>query len=516
MKKLIIFFLLYTNLMVGQQTIFNLQSNFGYKNLHLKNVLPTDSCYYLIGVITDTTNQQAYGGSLFLKLSLNADTLLTKKLVSPSRNYLALNTDLIMTPDGNLVTAGVILDSIVRVFFVKYTLAGDTLFTKEYTSPNSAIDNYISAVDLTKHSHGYYLTATFIPDGVKNKTIVWKLDESGNVIRQKTYGYGIFMAEVVGSTLVEPDDGLVIGVCRTNVSYVSNDYFCQNHIFQVDSSGNLIWDYFSPNAQLLYIPNSIVKTDDGGLVLACKKGVEHILSPNLSSLLWHSYIFKLNADHQFVWGTELRGSKRSIGKNLVKILQANDSGGYVAYGTVLEDKSDGIERQGTWIVKVSNQGDSLWARYYTIFDGFSSPPDPEDFKATPDGGYIVCGRTFGSSENFGWLMKLDSFGCLIPGCNSNDGPNITTEAETQIKLAIYPNPTSDFLNFELRMSTLPQRASFRIVDANGKVVKELKSDSPWNTIILPVRDWASGVYWLQYSEGGEVRAVEQFIVNSRT
>lgn len=117
-------------------------------------------------------------------------------------------------------------------------------------------------------------------------------------------------------------------------------------------------------------------------------------------------------------------------------------------------------------------------------------------------------------------MKLDSFGCLIPGCNANDGPNATTEdpegaGEPTFHLAIYPNPTTDFLNFELRAPQLPKAASFRILDAGGRLVKEFRTDNPRDTFIVPVRDWAAGVYYLQYVEKGEVRAVEKFIITKK-
>lgn len=117
-------------------------------------------------------------------------------------------------------------------------------------------------------------------------------------------------------------------------------------------------------------------------------------------------------------------------------------------------------------------------------------------------------------------MKLDSFGCLIPGCNANDGPNATTEdpkgaGKAEIKLAIYPNPTTDFLNFELRAPQLPKAASFRILDSGGRLVKEFYTDNPRDTFIVPVREWAAGVYYLQYVEDGEVRAVERVIVKKR-
>jgi Secretion system C-terminal sorting domain len=511
MKKLILLFILFSNWIAAQQATFNIQSNFGYRDVHLRNVLPTDSCYYVNGSLRDT-GQVYKGGSLFLKLSLTGDTLHTQKLVVPFRNYQATNTGLLTAPDGNLVTAGVVLDSLVRVILMKYTPEGDTIFIKEYPNPEGTINSYISAVDLQRHSYGYYLTATFIIAGSKNKTVVWKLDELGNVIQQKTYGYGISMGESVGSTLVNANDGITIGVCRHNLSITQNNLFCQNHIFQVDSLGNVGWQYFSPNTQLLYIPTSMVNASDGGLVVASNKGIEHVLSPSLSALISHNYIYKLDADHQFVWGREFRGSQRG-GPHFVDILQANDGGGYVAYGTVRENVSDGVDRDGTWIVKVSNQGDSLWARYYTIFDGFYGRPDPEDFKATPDGGYIVCGRVPGGSENFGWIMKLDSFGCLVPGCNANDGPNSTNEEAPSLHLTIYPNPTTDFLNIFVNAPIPASRASFRIINSEGSLVKAFKTDNFNSTYIIPVRDWAAGGYYLQYMEQGEVRATNKFIVS---
>ncbi len=152
-------------------------------------------------------------------------------------------------------------------------------------------------------------------------------------------------------------------------------------------------------------------------------------------------------------------------------------------------------------------------------------PEPIDFKPTLDGGYIVCGTTQEGHETWGWLMKLDSFGCLIPGCNANDGPNATTEdpegagepsfPQSGGHLAIYPNPTTDFLNFELRAPQLPKAASFRILDSGGRLVKEYRTDNPRNTFIVPVREWAAGVYYLQYLEKGEVRTVERFVVTKR-
>lgn len=99
--------------------------------------------------------------------------------------------------------------------------------------------------------------------------------------------------------------------------------------------------------------------------------------------------------------------------------------------------------------------------------------------------------------------------------NPCQGPNNTDEEKANFQLSIFPNPTTDYLNFELRTTQPLQKASFRIYYANGKLVKELQSDSPKDTFIVPVWDWAAGAYFLQYEDGGEVRAVEKFMVVKR-
>lgn len=72
-----------------------------------------------------------------------------------------------------------------------------------------------------------------------------------------------------------------------------------------------------------------------------------------------------------------------------------------------------------------------------------------------------------------WLLKLDEHGCLIPGCHLADA---TVEAiAPEIKFAIYPNPASGYLNFQLRTARPVREATFRILDAGGRTVKEFNS-----------------------------------------
>ncbi len=509
MKKLILIFCLSAHGLLAQVT-FNVQSNYGYLNLKLTNVLPTDSCYYVNGVITDSTGQQNRFGSLFLKVGLDGDTIISKKLVVSNEQYLTWNAGLHADTEGNLATAG---ETPNGIFFLKYTQSGDTLFIKEYDNPYYPKESFITSDNLSQFEAGYYLSGIFLkpPELYRSDIVLYKLDHIGSVLYQKAYGSNL--SDFIGSTIVENDGGLIIGAGRNNKNTNLQNFISRTHIFKVDSIGNIIWEYLSPQGQLRDIAYSMVKTPDAGVVIASGKGIEHPINASVGQLRWHAYIFKLNANHQQIWGRELRGVRHTGGTGVAKLVTATDDAGFVACGNLLEDKSFGEPKYGSWVFKVSNQGDSLWARYFTFVEGLDKYYEPVDMKATPDGGYILAGQQIDGLETFGWLMKLDSFGCLIPGCNANDGPNATEEAKAEMKLAIYPNPTSDFLNFELRSPRLPQRVSFRIVDSNGKVVKEMKSDSPRDTFILPVREWAEGAYILQAFEGNMLLTTDKFIVS---
>ncbi|MBK8563364.1 MAG: T9SS type A sorting domain-containing protein [Saprospiraceae bacterium] len=505
MKKLLLSFCLISHY-VSAQVTFNVQSNFGYPFCFLRSVVPTDSCYYVTGIVQDSTNAI---GTIFLKFDLNGDSLLSNKLINPNKWYGAWFGDMLQTDDGHLLEIGQVADSLQKGGIFKFKTSGDTLFVKEYLSPHP--DNLIFApYQIVKSATGKYHILNAVESADYNNQLVLSFLDTGlNVDFHKTYGIPQ-KDELPGALLADDDGGIIVGANRDNTNTNLKNFTSNTYIFKVDSLGNVLWEYLSPNGQLRDIAYSMVKTSDGGLVVASGKGIEHSINASVSQLRWHSYIFKLNANHQQVWGRELRGVRHTGGTGLAKVVTATDGAGFVACGNLLEDKSFGEPKYGSWVFKVSNQGDSLWARYFTFVEGVDRYYEPVDLKATPDGGYVIVGQ---SLENLGWLMKLDSFGCLIPGCNANDGPNATTEKKVEMTLAIYPNPTSDFLNFELRSPILPQRASFRIVDANGKVVKQLQSDSPRDTFIVPVREWAAGVYFLQLIEHREVIHSEKFIKN---
>ena len=115
-------------------------------------------------------------------------------------------------------------------------------------------------------------------------------------------------------------------------------------------------------------------------------------------------------------------------------------------------------------------------------------------------------------EAKGWLVKLDEYGCLVPGCQLVPTQDISEGKPPGISVSVYPNPVSDMLNVYSWSPYMPKHALLRIVSSSGQVVRESPVTRSDLTSMIPVGDLAAGVYWVQYVEGGVVVATEEAVV----
>ena len=191
MKKLIwAVLLLWCSFSFGQTTTFNKRVDAGYPFLNLTKILPTDSCYYVVGAITDTTGG-ATVGCLFLKLSLEGETIWQNPLGSPQKFFRSWGSGLFAVGDTSFVTMGHTTDSISKSVIYKYNLEGDTIFTKEFFSPFYPEENFISAANsihpVNDTSFSALAGVNGLPGGA-NIEIYWiRLHESGSIINSKVF-----------------------------------------------------------------------------------------------------------------------------------------------------------------------------------------------------------------------------------------------------------------------------------------------------------------------------------------
>ena len=500
----------------GQDTFHKL-IYFDYPGVpSFRGVHPTDSCYYVVGNTTDSTFTSVV---IFAKVDLEGELLFHKYLQYPGTDYYNTYSDLSGTPNGNLLTCGDAWGDEGLAQLRIFDTNGDTLLTKGFKNLNFPDQIHEVALEIRQNEKGGYamlisFQADDSPTDIDISLIV--LDSLFQTEFYKNYASSS-TDEISNSLIVDDDGGYLIGAKRTNEADVQLNFNCRTLIVKVDSMGGQAWQWLSPPGVLQDEAKAMIKTPDGGLVVASGIGQEIGNNPNIHTLVWDAMIFKLDADRNVVWSTPFRGDLPTGGTELTEMVEAPDGSGYVASGIFLEYISDVEWYHTSWLVKVSPEGDSLWSRRYTYFNGEFVAPEVFDMKATPDGGYVLVGFTVNQYDVItnpivpAWIMKVDSFGCLIPGCHlDDDTTSVVGDLEKWAELVIYPNPVRDYLNFQLKGQNL-KWASYRIINAEGEVMEFIESASPESTISVPVQNWPGGVYFLQYLEEGDVRLSHTFI-----
>lgn len=409
-------------------------------------MVATDSCYYVKATFNDTLVPTRLG-ILLAKLNLEGDLEFSKTIKHPDRLYSNDFCNLLNGNDGFLYEVALVGDSVSRAILIKYTHDGDTILTKEYYSIlYPALQYFVPRVIRQNPNDGFALLFGHESIPLSDFDISLLLLDSGYNIQQYKKLATTPQQETATALILDNDGGYIIGADRSNLNLVSENFTSRTLVVKTDSIGNSVWQWLSPSGVLQGAAEAMFKTTDGGLVVASKEGFEVVVNQNDGIIYWDALVFKLDADKNEVWRTPLRGSHPGPSTELVEMVEAIDGSGYVVTGIVADSVSGPEPTFGCWLAKVSSEGDSIWARYYSWIDGVKIRPEPWSLAATPDGGYVAVGTCLNVLEPTipGWVLKLDEYGCLVPGCHL---PNITMEeGMSTVQLSIYPNPTSDYLN----------------------------------------------------------------------
>ena len=116
-----------------------------------------------------------------------------------------------------------------------------------------------------------------------------------------------------------------------------------------------------------------------------------------------------------------------------------------------------------------------------------------------------------------WVVKVDSLGCLVPGCEGFLG--ITSQITNMgYALSVYPNPVRDRLHVRVQLP-----ASFKtegilvltVLSAEGKLVRQRAVPScAANEAIMDVTGFAPGNYTLHLSDAHTWITGKQFVLCS--
>jgi hypothetical protein len=310
-------------------------------------------------------------------------------------------TSIKQTSDGGYIVAGVAYSFGVGngdLWVLKLDPSGNVKWQKTYGKAGGDV-----ATSIEQTSDGGYIVAGATDSFGKGFSDLWvlKLDSSGNVQWQKTYG-GADWDEA--SSIEQTSDGGYIVAGETDSFGAGRDDLW---ILKLDSSRNVQWQKTYGGAKD-DMAKSIWQTSDGGYIVAG-------MTESFGDIKGDLWVLKLDSSGNVQWQKTYGGAKDD---GAISVKQTSDGGYIVAGGT----DSFGKGNEDLWVLKLDSSGNVQWQRTY----GGVGFDDSSSIQQTSDGGYIVAGATnsFGAGDDDSWVLKLDANG-EIKDCPAMGTSNAT-------------------------------------------------------------------------------------------
>ena len=312
----------------------------------------------------------------------------------------------------------------------------------------------------------------------------------------QTYGHPTRL-DYSSSVDLAPDGGYYIGGIypQTSTKYVQ-------WVLHADSAGGLVWQIF-PGLQQdgEHTFNAcVLSTADSALVYA-----SGLYSGGNDQQSWPQLV-KLDTAGNELWNRTYGEAVYESG--FFSVAEVAATGDLIACGQKWYQTDGGFAYRKGILVRANSEGDSLWMREYFYYDSVLTDAQGvfRDVQPTPDGGFVAVGETRGNINGNNppglsvdvWVVKVDSMGCIEPGCNIPLG--ITTQiTNLQGALTAFPNPLSTSngngqctVRVELPVALRSPQLRLAVVSAQGQLVREQAATQGDNT--LDLSGLSSGLY----------------------
>jgi hypothetical protein len=313
---------------------------------------------------------------------------------------------------------------------------------------------------------------------------------SSEIIRKRneiTKNHQIYYDNVIGDN---QNNSILFLKTSNNWDYTGGPNSYQGEILKIDTLGNIIWNCRPNDDKCTNSSNLTMIQKPNGNILCSWNDME--LPPYCNSS--HSNPYAVNNDNMKIWFAEIdyltgvvlwrKEVNDFIEKHMIpnfsptrlnlqiKDVKLFDSAFYWIGDRILFVEGSNIWKQTPSLLKTDIYGNPVWYRETNMF-----PSDTGDkgmivssFIVTPDSGFLLSGEyenRYGQlSGGEYWqkaaILKLDKYGCFIPGCHKSGQITPITKS---ISLKIYPNPVSNTL-----IIPVLEDADYEIFNVNGGIV----------------------------------------------
>ena len=296
-------------------------------------------------------------------------------------------------------------------------------------------------------------------------------DTLSNILFEKRYGTGII--DEIGLNIDHFENGNL--VLSGGIEYDGTGSLTDGKIYKTDDHGN---PYYSQTYGTPFDDGPFyAKPSINNISLIVEQSIDTLI--NEGDYHYARFIGKMDTSGNYIWRTFFN---RSVFLNFWNF-RPNVDGSIIACGST---KPDSLENLHGYITKLDSNGVILWERTYTTdnyYDAYFF-----DVQQTADKGFIVSGSAvgdiLGEPNQQMWLVKLDSMGCLEPGC-ADTFTSINPILIHYAMFTIYPNPISNTATAEIKIpenfTIIPGEKLFlNIYDLQGKLVDSYTNISVQN------------------------------------
>lgn len=496
------------------QNIFQKRSDLNYRFTEFTSVHPSDTGFFVLGwaiplIPIDSING-VLGNRRILMTWYNWDGTINKHeyFMVDSANYYGMWYSNHTLGENGFYHYGQLIDANTTispntsdVALIKFSLEGDTIWTKRY---NSGYFDVATCGLIT--NNGDFVAVGYCNTGTNMFQRIIRFSNTGNIIWNKTYNssYESFARYIIGD-----DEGNFFIGGFTRPQGGGNPKNARTRVMKIDSLGDIIW-----NKSIFGIcdefSSSLALASDGNLLVAkgkCKEqptfqGTDNKLSlyklnKNTGDTLWHKeYEPELLDLNDALFVQQLNDGNIILGGNSLKLFFNNQ-------GDTIFGKQTGV------LIKTDSMGNQLWMRHYFYNEGDSIGVAYNyltDGKPTSDGGYILVGHTISNTWNDGWIIKTDANGCIDLSCVNG----IEELDDEDFRLSIYPNPAEEYVSIDLPIQY--NKGTLQVYTMQGQLVKTA-SITTSGTQSFSIADMPNGIYQLVvYSNTNKLLGREKLVV----
>ena len=433
----------------------------------------------------------------------------------------------------------------------------DTLFNKSYV-----LVSYFGSIQTNfMDSKMYYATYKTYGTFDAYTPCLVKIDTNGN---KKVWDYTFSNPTQFNFYDYSPDS-YIYAQGETNRDTLNNQYRdSECAVMKIDTQGNEVWRYTINSSSYANRPGGIVATPDSGCLVVYYYGpwpaysvaralkldksgglqwvkniplnTNGLYSINLADydaqqeILYlrynpYSYLYqlpsmiaKLDKNMNKIWDIRMGiydsvKIKDPLSANLTDSVYDYKVIDYLGYGRIKPNGFLGIGRKAMfpeinsdYLQMMNDSGRVLWEAHYDgmyqgtkrVWGGYHF----SGYNTTSDGGYILTGSCRDTLGNqVGFLMKIDSLGCLTPdSCETRFISSIKYYNQPATSLSIYPNPASDRLQLNLQGFQNLEGLEISFYNLLGQKTHLQKITQAETS--LEVKDWQRGIYLYRLEQEG--------------